>query len=105
MAEGNRLLTIREMIPDPMGDGPPTPGRSVKAWATLRYGSATQTLDQAVVISERKAVWTIRQIAARWVSPTCELTDDTGTAWKIEAVTEPPGQRGVWFSLHCEAVT
>lgn len=103
--EGTRYITLRQMLPgeqNPTGAGPARVGRQVKAWATPTFLGGVERLESEAIVSEHKARWRVRQIGLEDISTAWTLTDDTGREWDITAITEPPGQRGVWWDIHTE---
>ena len=101
--EGDRLITVRFYGSGPesaVGDPPRVITRSQEAWARRTDLGGVETLDENAVVSEQKSRWEVRQPGLEGVHPGCDLVDDEGRVWDIEAVTEPPGQRGIFFTLH-----
>ena len=106
LMEGTRRIILKQILPGadgPTGRGPAREGRTVKAWATPSYLGGRESLQEGtIVVHEHKARWRVRQIGLSDLSTAWEMTDDTGRTWDIQAITEPPGQRGVWWDIHAE---
>lgn len=103
--EGVRLIRLREMLPGietGTGRGPARVGRVVEAWATPTFLGGRELLESESIVSEHKARWRVRQVGLEDLSTAWLLVDDLGRQWDITAITEPPGQRGVWWDIHTE---
>ena len=87
----------------PIAAPPPKVGRTVKVWAAPTFLGGRELLTSEAIVSDRKARWRVRQIGISDIDTNWILIDDADSSWKITAITEPPGQRGVWFDLHTEA--
>ena len=104
--EGTRFCRVQKLEVDTTSDSetpPSTVVREVKVWATPTFLGGRELLSVETVVSDRRAKWRVSQAGIRdinqgaWV-----LIDDQSLAWDIQAVTEPPGPRGVWWDLHAE---
>ena len=106
---GNRYITLCEILPSTGSpfdvDSGPQQGRVFpNLRATVDYTGGSEQLEAVSVVSERRAVWRVRQIGIEDIKPEWTFTDDTGGNWRIDAITEPKGRRGVYWLLHASWV-
>ena len=104
---GDRRIVLTEILPGedtPTGVGPERTGRIFRVRARVSFLGGRDDLEDMAVVSESKARWRVRQVGIKALTPKWSLTDDLGSDWRITAITEPPGQRGIWYDIHTERV-
>ena len=104
--EGDRKVTLFEPTkPTKDSYGQPIEGAPIEhiAWAVRRDRGGSEGLQADTQVGEWQTVFRVRRDGLEKIGQSWSVTDDDGTEWDIERVSEVPMPPRRWLRLYCVA--